>query len=251
MKIYLIYFSPTGGTKKVLDIISAEFHDKENINLGIQNFEGNVIHISDEDLCLIAVPSFGGRVPSVALDRLKTLRGNNAKTILVCTYGNRDYEDTLLELKETAQELGFQVKAALSAVSEHSIMRQFGTGRPDAQDKIALQSFMQTIQDQWHNEKTDICLSGNKPFKEYNGIPLKPKADARCNQCGICAQECPVGAILLEDPSKTIEDQCISCMRCISVCPQAARSLNKVMLALSSKKLKKACSSRKENELFL
>ena len=44
---------------------------------------------------------------------------------------------------------------------------------------------------------------------------------------------------------------CISCMRCIAVCPQRARSVSKTLLAAGSMKLKKACSGYKENELFL
>lgn len=44
---------------------------------------------------------------------------------------------------------------------------------------------------------------------------------------------------------------CISCMRCISVCPHNARKANPVMLAAVGVALKKVCSERKECELFL
>ena len=96
-----------------------------------------------------------------------------------------------------------------------------------------------------------ISFPGNRPYREYSGVPMKPKVGKTCTQCGLCAKECPVGAITAEYPSETDTSACISCMRCIAVCPQAARSVSKALLTAGSMKLKKACGSYKENELFL
>lgn len=59
------------------------------------------------ELCVIAVPVYGGRVAATALQRLQRLKGNGSPAILVVVYGNRDYEDALLELRDTAVQLGF------------------------------------------------------------------------------------------------------------------------------------------------
>jgi Dissimilatory sulfite reductase (desulfoviridin), alpha and beta subunits len=80
---------------------------------------------------------------------------------------------------------------------------------------------------------------------------MKPRTDKTCQQCGLCARKCPVGAIPLGNPSKTDAGKCISCMRCIVVCPQKARSVSKTLLAAGSLKMKKVCSVRKGNELFV
>lgn len=80
---------------------------------------------------------------------------------------------------------------------------------------------------------------------------MVPKPTKECTKCGVCVHECPVQAINPENPKKIDEKVCISCMRCISVCPHAARRVNPVMLSAVGLALKKVCSERKENELFI
>lgn len=249
MKVYQISFSPTGGTKRVADILANAWTcQKQQIDL----LKEPVVEepITDQDVCLIVMPSFGGRVPDIAVKRIKKLQGNGASAILVAVYGNRAIDDTLLELKEVAEASGFCCKAAIAAVAEHSIFHQFGAGRPDVQDENQLQEFAETIIAHIHDAKK-LEVPGNHPYREYNGVPLKPKAGKNCTSCGICAKECPVGAISLTDLKTEDKDKCISCMRCITVCPSHARSLNGLMVMAAGKKMEKACSSRKENTLFI
>ena len=98
---------------------------------------------------------------------------------------------------------------------------------------------------------TPLFLPGNRPYRKYGGVPMKPITGKACNQCGVCARECPVGAINAENPSQTNTETCISCMRCLAVCPQNARHISKMLLTAGSLKLKSACSGYKNNELFL
>ena len=142
MKLYDIVFSPTGGTKKVVDdLIGALEGDVTTVDLtdSKQNFQ--TVQLNREDVAIISVPSYGGRVPAVAAERLGMVHGNGARAILVCVYGNRAYEDTLVELEDAAKQAGFQVIAAVAAIAEHSIARQFAAGRPDAQDAKQLADF--------------------------------------------------------------------------------------------------------------
>lgn len=81
-------------------------------------------------MVLIAMPSFGGRAPAIAIERLRKIKGNGAKCTLISVYGNRDYEDTLVEMEDAAKECGFQIVAAIAAVAEHSIMPQYASSRP-------------------------------------------------------------------------------------------------------------------------
>lgn len=253
MKLYDIVFSPTGGTNKVADCLTGALEgDITIVDLTDSKQDFNSISLTKEDVAVISVPSYGGRVPAVASERLGVVHGNGARAILVCVYGNRAYEDTLVELEDAAKQAGFQVIAAVSAVAEHSIARQFAAGRPDAQDAEQLSDFAKQIQYKLSAADTsEPAIPGNRPYKKARGAGMVPKATKECTNCGVCAAECPVQAIDKGNPKKVDEKACISCMRCITVCPQGALKLNPVMLSAASMMLKKVCSERKECELYL
>ena len=90
-----------------------------------------------------------------------------------------------------------------------------------------------------------------EPCKIYGGVPFKPVANGKCTSCGLCAKECPAGAIPLDNPKMTDKDKCISCMHCVAVCPKKARNYSKLVSFIAGLKMKKVCSGRKENKLYL
>jgi len=250
MRLYELVFSPTGGTQKVVNLLKEGFPgDWERIDL---LKAGVSLECGPEDVCLVAVPSYGGRVPAPAVERLAALRGNGARAVLVCVYGNRAWEDTLLELKDTLSLAGFGAVAAVAAVAEHSIMRQYGTGRPDAEDAEELRRFGGEIRQ--HLESADlplVAVPGNRPYRKYDGLPMHPVSGKNCLTCNACVRECPVGAIPMDHPEAVDAKRCIACMRCVMVCPQQTRRVNSILLAAASAKMHKVLSGRKENQLFL
>ena len=253
MKLYDIVFSPTGGTKKVSALLTGTL-DGEIITVDLTDSKQNfrMVHLTQEDAAVISVPSYGGRVPAVAVERLTKLNGQGARAVLVCVYGNRAYEDTLVELEDAAKQAGFRVIAAVAAVAEHSIVRQFAAGRPDARDAKQLSDFAQQIRAKLSvSDTSEPAIPGSRPYKKAGGAGMVPKPTKECTKCGVCAAECPVQAIDKENPKKVDEKACISCMRCTSICPHSARKVNPVMLSAASLMLKKVCSERKDCELFL
>ncbi|MDE6568216.1 MAG: EFR1 family ferrodoxin [Lachnospiraceae bacterium] len=255
MNIAQIVFSPTGGTQKVADSIMDGWTPsitKIDLTNAATDYSG--FHFQKEDVVLIAIPSYGGRVPVLAAQRIAKIHGNQAQCIIVCVYGNRAYEDTLIELKDIAEQCDFQITAAVSAIAEHSIMHQYATGRPDQKDQEELSRFGKKISDKINNPDLSTVLSsipGNHPYKKAGGAGLVPKANGTCTKCGLCADNCPAQAISKENLKSADNKKCISCMRCVVQCPESARKVNGAMVSIAALAIKKACSERKENELFI
>ena len=124
MQLFELVFSPTGGTRRVADLLAGELPGAAllvDLTDPAQAFGS--VRIDAQDLALIAVPAYGGRVPAAAAERLRAVQGNGARAVLVAVYGNRAFEDTLVELEDLARQAGFRVAAAVAAVAEHSIDR--------------------------------------------------------------------------------------------------------------------------------
>ncbi len=254
MKFIQIIFSPTGGTKKAAETITSEWSKSvETIDLCDPSVDFAKCSFDKKDLVLIALPSYGGRVPALAAQRLSQIKGNTARCVLLCVYGNRAYEDTLAEMEDIAKKCGFNIAAAVSAIAEHSIMHQYAVGRPDKQDTQKLKDYAQTILDKINSEASNAPtnIPGNRPYKKAGGAVLVPKATKSCINCGVCAKNCPAQAIDPENLKTADSKKCISCMRCVSECPNSARKVNGTLVSIASVAIKKACSVKKDCELFI
>lgn len=250
MATFKITFSPTGGTQKVADILAAELsQDSKTVDL-LEDIRE--IAFAPDDLCLIAMPAFSGRVPSVCEQRMEKLQGNGAKAVLVAVFGNRAIDDTMLDIKELAVVRGFVPVAGIEAVAEHSVIRNFGAGRPDEKDVAELKNFAQQIKAALENGNipTDLAVPGNTPHRERSNGPMKPYGGKDCNSCGLCVWKCPVRAIPSNAPKSVDKEKCISCLRCMAVCPRKARQLAPELLAATEEKMTPVCSGRKENKLY-
>ncbi len=252
MKIHQIIFSPTGGTRRVSEILCQGI-GKESVatDLCVKTSDIQLPNIHEDDLVVITMPVFAGRVPALAVERLRKVNPSKAKCVVVAVFGNRAYDDALLEMQDVATDIGFQVIAAVGAVAEHSIIRKYGKGRPDTNDEQTLRHFGADIMRKAEgNDCTMPKVPGNRPYKKGGKVP-QPRGRGGCIRCGVCAKQCPVDAIQLSDPKTVDAAKCISCMRCVSVCQTGARNIGVVMNFLATQGLKKVCATRKENELYI
>lgn len=254
MALVQITFSPTGGTGRVVDIIAEEWEGPvTRVDLSDAKTDCSNIKLGQGDVALIAVPSYGGRVPELAAKRLMKINGNQAKCVIICVYGNRAYEDTLVELRDIVESCGFRAIAAISAVAEHSIIHQYAAGRPDEKDAEVLRGFAKKVFDKLMNDEPSVSafeVPGNRPYRKAGGAGLVPKATKECVSCGLCAENCPAQAISRDSLKTADSKKCISCMRCVAGCPKSARKVNGALVSAAALAIKKACSERKEAELF-
>ena len=252
MKIRQITFSPTGGTKRVSELLCQGFNQKPLTTetcISEEAFAPPLI--GADDLVIISMPVYSGRVPALAVERLRRVEANGARCVIVAVYGNRAYEDALLEMQDIAADLGFQVIAAIAANAEHSICRMYGAGRPDELDAEDMATFAKAILHKIKGMESfaPLTLPGNRPYKQGCTGPF-PVANDLCTDCGTCASLCPTGAISPDTPKANNHDLCIGCMRCVSVCPVQARGIGEHLNKLIAH-LEPLCRERKKNELFL
>lgn len=254
----LVFFSPTGSTKKVLKTIAQKFSTKTTtLDLTNQNMQKAERHYGPEDFIIFGVPVYAGRVPKTAVERIKNISGNHTPAAVVVTYGNRAYEDALLELKELIEGQGFKAIGGGAFITEHSIFRSVAKGRPNQEDMAAIGSFgvqlskkLEALTPEELKQLT-LTVSGNTPYRKYKPVPLRPHATDSCRLCRACARQCPTGAINPDKLKKCDKKKCISCMRCVRTCPNHARTVNKFLNKLGKKKLERACREVKKPEIFI
>lgn len=254
-KVSLVYFSATYTTRKVLRIIAAQFHMEEVREFDITQKEAvNDIQFGTDELVIIGAPVYSGRIPGKAHEALLRFRGSNTPAIIVCVYGNREYEDALLELKDIAESNNFRVVSAGAFIAQHSIFSKVAVGRPDEKDMELIADFGHKTAELVKNIDNiealpEIRVKGNHPYREVVvSHPTPIMVDESCNSCGTCVDRCPKQAIEAHNPRETDYTKCISCGRCIVVCPLDVRHFGGELFEERAPKFEAALSTRKEPE---
>lgn len=255
--VHIIYFSPTHCSAKIAHAIAEGLGDVSFFESDITYEMPDREELIEEELCVVAVPVYGGRVPKVAAQRLARFKGNHAPVIPVVIYGNRDYEDALRELCDLLSGQGFTPFAAGAFIGEHSFSRPdlpIAEGRPDKADHDCAVAFGRKALEKLHlaadiEVLTPPQVKGNFPYKPL--MPAQPQAPITaldlCTQCEHCIAICPVKAISVVDGEIYSDPQlCIKCCACVKECPEGARSFDTPFAAILHKNFNK----RREPELF-
>ncbi len=242
--IHAYYFSPTGNTEKVIKTIAEALGMALGVPVCVQDFtlpparQGRHSFTGD-DLLVIGTPVYAGRIPNKILPYYQSaLEGNETPVVPVVTFGNRSYDDGLIELQTELETHGFFAVAGAAIPTEHAFSAQLAMGRPDAADLEGLRQFAARAAEKITALATipaqPLTVEGHTPIRPYytpldtNGAPTvflkaKPKTDLqKCTDCGLCAQVCPMQAISREDVSAVL-GTCIKCQACVQKCPTHAK----------------------------
>lgn len=269
-KINTMYFSATGTTEKVVSRIAKEISENlnlieyiKNINFTLPEVRKEPVSFSEDDVVIIGVPVIAGRVPNVLLKYLNSIIGNGALAIAVVVYGNRNYDDALVELKDILELDGFKVIAGGAFIGEHSFSKTLAQKRPDEKDMAIVSDFARQIYNKitTQDKVYSVVVKGNKPYRDYykpkdnNGKPVDirkvtPKTKSNCIDCKLCVSVCSMGSIDAEDVSK-LNGICIKCCSCLKKCPTEAKYFDDENFLYHKHELEVEFKERKEPEFFI
>lgn len=261
--VKLVCFSPTQTTKRVLEGIADGLASPNVMRVDL-TLPGKDVPDTDAfgaDLVVIGAPVYAGRIPPTAMERLRALHGQDTPAVLVVVYGNRAFEDALLELSDWAQTAGFMPVAGAAFIGEHSFNTPsipIAPGRPDDADLQKAADFGRTVRQHLVGVSGDaaltpVVLPGNRPYRErHQGEPMAPVTHADlCTLCGLCAEVCPTAAITVGDAVVTDAEACILCCACVKACPEDARVMENEGLLRTARWLSSDHGARKEPEVFV
>ena len=246
-----MYFSGTGTTEKIVKAIAEEiaasgYAKADHIEFTPPEARKRSYEFGPEDIVVFGVPVIAGRVPNVLLkfllgdakkDRPSCITGGGALAVPIVLYGNRNYDDALIELRNILEERGFHTVAAAAFIGEHSFSRILAAGRPDEEDMKVASGFArdvaEKIRELGNRIPEPIEVKGETPIRDYykprdrhgehiNILKVTPKLDEeKCNGCGVCVDACPMGSIKKEAPG-VVDGICIKCCGCEKKCPEGA-----------------------------
>lgn len=271
-RVWAVYFSGTGTTEKTVKRIAKAMADRLGAAYDVFSYtlpaarEGELC-FTTEDLVVFGSPVYAGRVPNVLLPYLTgKVKGGGALAVPVVLFGNRNFDDGLIELRNILETDGFHTVAAAGFVGEHSFSRTLGKGRPDADDMALMEDFAARaaakVRALTETPTEPVEVRGETPIRPYytprdrqgtpiNILKVKPKTDPdKCDQCGWCADHCPMGSISHEDFSQ-VTGICIKCCACVKGCHAGAKYYDDAGYLYHQHELEEGYAQPAEVELFL
>ena len=260
-KIWAMYFSPTGTTEKIVkcvaDVLAVD-NKCEVFDFTLPQARAEGKTFTEQDAVVFGVPVYAGRVPNVLLKYLGAVQGGGALAVPVVLYGNRNYDDALIELRNILESNGFHTVAAAAFIGEHSFSKILAAGRPDDKDMEIARNFASKIV---LEDRGMIQVNGEDPIRGYyqprdrKGTfidirKVKPLTADTCTDCKLCAEVCPMGSISF-DNVREFTGICIKCGSCIKKCPEGAKYYEDEGYLYHKTELEEGYTRRAEPELFL
>lgn len=239
-KVKIVFFSGTGGTKRIADSFEEELTKRnkviEVINLGAKSkkFPAEGIAVEDIALYILLYPVYAFDAPKLIYNWIESLGKNEeGKQIAVISVsgggevwpntGCRNNCCTKLEekgMKVVYDNMMCMPANMLAEVNDHLAMHLI---------KIIPEKVNKVLEDILNNQikRTHFHKSALRNFltnmenSNSNKFAHELIINDECKGCGWCAQNCPMSNIVISEVTSKPEflDQCTICMRCIYGCP--------------------------------
>lgn len=252
-----VFFSPTRTTKTITETVANALSAPLEavcaiVDLTLPGQRPADVVCEADDVLVFGFPVYAGRVPVLLREQFAHLSGQDTPAVVVGLYGNRDFDDALLEAADLLAERGFTVIAAGAFIGEHSLTARVGTNRPDDADIATAREFGRELGARLAAGKALAApaIKGNRPYKELKpGPDVRPLTTDDCTSCGICVARCPLGIIHEDDPF-LVDAGCLHCCACVKGCPENAKHFSSESTDMVITMLETKCQERREAELF-
>jgi Pyruvate/2-oxoacid:ferredoxin oxidoreductase delta subunit/flavodoxin len=243
----LMFFSPTGTTRKVCEAVANSISPESQIRLDLTKPQTRGIQkVEKADVWVVGIPVYASRMPLLARERITQvidLVPKKTPAIAIAVYGNVDAGAGLKQLVDLLSEKGLNVIGAGEFVGQHYFkefhgLKAEGTeGRPNKEDLAVAAELGTTVLKKGLDRSSILSIAAIRskkvPFRlKFSGEKrvlglLGPSTvdSGKCTKCQACVKVCPVGCIdaqtLMGD---ALSKNCLGCGNCMRVCPNNARN---------------------------
>lgn len=246
-KAAVVYCSPGGSTRHVAQVVEKKLEHAGmtivSADLGKGDDGSSVIsELGNEKICLFIGSPVYVNHPVPPVMRFIADLPENAEVYAVpfITWGGASSGIALYDMGKALMDKGIPLVGAGKVLALHSMMwrceNPLGEDHPDEEDDRLIGELVSGVL-----EKTaigspetlpliDLAYQPEKVHAEMEKItletakghmPKKEISEELCTECGVCAEICPVQAIILS-PYPEFSENCICCFQCVRNCPEEA-----------------------------
>ena len=240
----ILWYSGCGNSRFVADTLSKELGDERMVFIPEAARSGMALEFGPDESLGIVFPVYSWSVPKLVSEFLRTVRikGKPAYIFAACTCGD-ETGHTEKHLKKDLSRQGLELDAFFSFQMPETYINLPGFKldtpenalRKTESTKASLKDAVVLIKERAKGSFNK--LKGGSSFLKSNILkPLfygllitdrKFTVSDACIGCGICAKNCPLQNITIENDRPKWNGHCTNCMSCYHRCPKNAINFGK------------------------